>query len=241
MQNRKILITNDDGITADGLLRLVNIVKEYGEVWIVAPDGERSASSHCINIRTPMDVYPYDYPVEGVKAFSCSGTPADCVRVGSLGVMPEKPDVVFSGINKGFNAGTDIQYSGTCGAAFEASFQGYHAIAVSEGFEGEHAVSDKYIKEVIDQVIDKKLKFGQIWNLNFPNIPLAECKGILWDRTVSQGLFFKDSYKVIEELDNGGKRYLVDGKQVRISEEGSDLRAIFEGYISVGIANNVGL
>ena len=241
MQNRKILITNDDGITADGLLRLVNIVKEYGEVWIVAPDGERSASSHCINIRTPMDVYPYDYPVEGVKAFSCSGTPADCVRVGSLGVMPEKPDVVFSGINKGFNAGTDIQYSGTCGAAFEASFQGYQAIAVSEGFEGEHAVSDKYLKEVIDQVIDKKLKFGQIWNLNFPNTPLDECKGVLWDRTVSQGLFFKDSYKVIKELENGGKRYLVDGKQVRISEEGSDLRAIFEGYISVGIANNVGL
>ena len=238
-KNRKILITNDDGITADGLLRLVKVAKEYGEVWVVAPDGERSASSHCINIRTPMDVYPYDYPVEGVKAFSCSGTPADCVRVGSLAVMPEKPDVVFSGINKGFNAGTDIQYSGTCGAALEASFQGYHAIAVSEGFEGIHDVTEKYLKQIIDEIIDNKLEFGQIWNVNLPNIPLEECKGILWDRTVSTGLFFKDSYKVIEELPDGGKRYLVDGKKVKISEEGSDLRAIFNGYVSVGIVTNI--
>ena len=245
---RKILITNDDGIAFDGLLRLVNVVKEYGEVWIVAPDGERSASSHCINLHDPIDIYPYDYSVDsinlidsmnGVKAFSCSGTPADCVRVGSLAVMPEKPDIVFSGINKGYNAGTDIQYSGTCGAAFEASFQGIQAIAVSEGFGGQHIVTDTFLKEIIDQVIDRKLEFGQIWNINFPNCSLEECKGILWDRKVSRGLFYRDSYKVIQELDNGGKRYFVDGRRVEESEEGSDLRAIFDGYISVGVANNV--
>ncbi len=234
-----ILLTNDDGIEAEGLLRLVKIVKDYGEVWIVAPDGERSASSHSLSLHDGMDVYPYDYPVDGVKAYTCSGTPADCVRVGSLGVMPYRPDIVISGLNKGFNAGTDIQYSGTCGAAFEASFQGYHAIAVSEGFQGIHDVTNKYIKEILDEIIDKKLKFGQIWNVNFPNIPLDECKGILWDRKVSTGLFYKDSYKVIEELSDGGKKYMVDGQRVEISEEGSDLRAIFDGYVSVGIANNI--
>ena len=234
-----ILLTNDDGIEAEGLLRLVKIVKDYGEVWIVAPDGERSASSHSLSLHDGMDVYPYDYPIDGVKAYTCSGTPADCVRVGSLGVMPYRPDIVISGLNKGFNAGTDIQYSGTCGAAFEASFQGYHAIAVSEGFQGIHDVTNKYIKEILDEIIDKKLKFGQIWNVNFPNIPLDECKGILWDRKVSTGLFYKDSYKVIEELSDGGKKYMVDGQRVEISEEGSDLRAIFDGYVSVGIANNI--
>ena len=234
-----ILLTNDDGIEAEGLLRLVKIVKDYGEVWIVAPDGERSASSHSLSLHDGMEVYPYDYPVDGVKAYTCSGTPADCVRVGSLGVMPYRPDIVISGLNKGFNAGTDIQYSGTCGAAFEASFQGYHAIAVSEGFQGIHDVTNKYIKEILDEIIDKKLKFGQIWNVNFPNIPLDECKGILWDRKVSTGLFYKDSYKVIEELSDGGKKYMVDGQRVEISEEGSDLRAIFDGYVSVGIANNI--
>ncbi|MBR1855187.1 MAG: 5'/3'-nucleotidase SurE, partial [Lachnospiraceae bacterium] len=114
--NRKILITNDDGITADGLIRLVREAVKFGEVWVVAPDGERSAASHSISLHRALDVYPYDLGVDGVRAFTCSGTPGDCVRVGSIGVMPYKPDVVLSGINFGYNTATDIQYSATAGA-----------------------------------------------------------------------------------------------------------------------------
>ncbi|MBO4591287.1 MAG: 5'/3'-nucleotidase SurE [Eubacterium sp.] len=238
---RKILITNDDGIESDRLLRLVKVAKEFGEVWVVAPDGQRSACSHSITVHGTVDIYPFDLGVEGVKAFTCSGTPGDCVRVGSLSVMPYKPDVVLSGINRGYNSATDIQYSGTCGAAFEAAFQEYLGIAISEGFRGHHDVTDKYLRDILAEVIDKKLGFGEIWNINFPECPLEDFQGILRDRTVSVGKFYKDSYKVVKTLPDGGKRYEIDGKEVRESEEGSDLRALFDNYISIGIVKNVGL
>ena len=111
MTMKKILITNDDGIRADGIIRLARAAMKYGEVWVVAPEDQRSAASHSISLRDPVDVYPHDFPVAGVRAFSCSGTPADCVRVGCLSVMPEKPDAVLSGINFGYNAASDIQLS----------------------------------------------------------------------------------------------------------------------------------
>ena len=236
---RKILVTNDDGIEADGLERLVKTAMEFGEVWVVAPDGQRSAVSHCISLHNSITVYPYDYKIPGVKAFTCSGTPADCVRVGGLAVMPYKPDVVLSGINHGYNAATDIQYSGTCGAAFEAAFQGFQGIAVSEGFRGSHETTDRHLRELLEEVIDIRLGFGQIWNINFPECEYKDFKGILRDRFPSHGKFYKDGYKVIEELQGGGKVYMVDGKEVVESEEGSDLRALLENYISVGIVSNM--
>ena len=100
---RRILITNDDGIDSGGIARLAKAAKDFGEVWVVAPQHQRSAASHCITLREPIDVYPHDFAVEGVHAYSCSGTPADCVRVGGLSVMPVRPDVVLSGINFGYN------------------------------------------------------------------------------------------------------------------------------------------
>ena len=141
---KKILITNDDGINADGLIRLVKAAREFGEVWVVAPESQRSAASHSITLHKPIDVYPCELKLEddcgkvhsdsvqtvkgntdtkdsmalagddghrscNVHAFSCSGTPADCVRVGSLNIMPERPDVVLSGINYGYNACSDIR------------------------------------------------------------------------------------------------------------------------------------
>ncbi|MCR5416784.1 MAG: 5'/3'-nucleotidase SurE [Pseudobutyrivibrio sp.] len=237
----KILITNDDGIEADGIIRLARVAKEFGDVWVVAPESQRSAASHSITLHNTIDIYPSrDFPVEGVNAYYCSGTPGDCVRVGGLNIMPEKPDVVLSGINYGYNCASDIQYSATCGAAFEAAFQGYHAIALSEGACDCHEVTDKYLRQVLSELLDVELAPGMIHNVNFPGCTLSECKGILKDRKVSRGMFFKDSYDVLEELENGGNRYMVNGQYNEDAEKDTDFRAIVDGYVSIGLVNNVG-
>lgn len=236
---RTILITNDDGIDADGLIRLAREAVNFGEVWVVAPKRQRSAASHSITLHNHIDVYPYpEFPVKGVHAYHCSGKPADCVRVGALSIMPRKPDVVLSGINNGFNAATDLQYSATAGAAFEAAFQGFRAIALSEGFHV-HEVTDEYLHQIIEELIDKPLEYGQIHNVNFPECPLSECKGILRDRTVSHGMYYKDTYDVKEKLENGGVRLMVHGHIYADFEEGTDFKALVDNYISIGIATNI--
>ena len=98
----KLLLTNDDGITSDGIIRLVREAVKLGEVWVVAPDGQRSAASHSITLRHAFEVWPAEFPVQGVHAYACNGMPGDCVRVGVLNVVPGKPDFVFSGINNGY-------------------------------------------------------------------------------------------------------------------------------------------
>ena len=176
---RKILITNDDGIGSDGLIRLAEAAKNFGEVWVIAPMHQRSGASHSITLHEHLDVYPHDFPVEGIKAYACSGTPGDCGRVGSLSVMSTKPDVVLSGINLGYNVATDLQYSATVGAAFEAAFQGYRAIALSEHINGIHEVTDAYLTEILDEYIDFDAGYGRIVNVNFPGCTLSECGGLL--------------------------------------------------------------
>ena len=235
---RKILITNDDGIDAGGIIRLAEAAKEFGEVWVIAPLHQRSAASHSITLREPLDVYPHDFPVKGVKAFSCSGTPADCVRVGSA-VMSYKPDVVLSGINYGYNAATDLQYSATVGAALEAVFQGYGGIAFSEDMRDCHEVTDAYLRDMIDEYIDVRPGWGKIVNINFPGCRLGECRGVLRDRITSRSAFFHDRYNIIERLDDGGLRYMVEGKHNFDGEEDTDFHALVNNYVSVGIVSNV--
>ncbi len=235
---KKILLTNDDGIGAEGLIRLAGTALEFGEVWVVAPKKERSAASHCITIRDTVDVHRESFPVDGVKAFSCSGFPGDCVRVASLNIMPQKPDLLLSGINYGYNTGTDLQYSATVGAAFEAVFQGFPAIALSEAAVDCHEVTDAFLREILQELIPLKPGERKIYNVNFPGCPLSECRGILRDRTVSLHSFFEDSY-LSEKLPDGGVRYMVQGVRPGQAEEGSDLRALLDGYVSVGVATNI--
>lgn len=235
---RKILITNDDGIKADGLLRLAEAARSFGEVTIVAPAEQRSAASHSITLRHSFEVHPYDYPLEGVKAYSCSGTPADCVRVGVLSVMDEKPDAVFSGINFGYNVASDIQYSATAGAAFEGEFQGFLSAAFSEGMNGCHEVTDRYLKELMEEVLSREYVPGIIHNINFPQCPITECRGILRDLKVSRHSFFRDRYAKLSELPDNGAEYMVDGIYEPVPEEGTDYGAILANYVSVGVVRN---
>ncbi|WP_295069558.1 5'/3'-nucleotidase SurE [Ruminococcus sp.] len=236
----RILITNDDGINADGIIRLAKTAKELGEVWVVAPLEQRSAASHSISLHDHIDVYPHDFPINDIKAFSCSGTPADCVRVGSLNIMPCKPDLVLSGLNNGYNVASDIQYSATAGAAFEGAFQGITSIALSEEADKLHEVSDEYLQRILSELADKKLGYGQIFNVNFPGCPLTECKGILKDRKVSHGMFFRDHYIELKKLENGGIRLMVEGEYNEDAEPDTDFRAVVDKYISISIVNNIG-
>lgn len=121
-----ILITNDDGITGEGLIKLAEDLSEKHDVWIVAPDKNRSAISHGINLSEPVEVKKI-----GEKAYTCSGTPVDCVEVSVKGFLPFKADAVISGINKGGNLGTDLVFSGTAGAARQGGLYGIPSIAVS--------------------------------------------------------------------------------------------------------------
>ena len=237
---KKILITNDDGIEADGLIRLARAALSFGEVWVVAPEKQRSASSHAITLHDSIDINPYPmFPVEGVKAYACSGMPADCVRVGGLSVMDSCPDIVLSGINYGYNAATDLQYSGTAGAAFEATFQGWHGVALSESADPCHETADAYLDELLGEAISMKLGYGQIVNINFPHGPMCDCKGVLRDRRVSHGMFYRDSYRKKRDLSDGGNEVMVDGTWEAKGEEGTDLKAIIDGYVSVGIVTNI--
>ena len=237
---RRILITNDDGIDADGIIRLAAAAVEFGEVWVVAPEHQRSAASHCITLRDSIEVKPWKFPVEGVRAFACSGFPADCVRVGCLGVMPCKPDVVLSGINYGYNVASDVQYSATVGAAVEAAFQGIRGIALSEHTKGGHGITDAFLHEILKEYIDVQLGQNQILNINFPGGMALDCRGIRRNVGTSRGCFFRDEYQVVGEQEDGTKLYLVNGIYTEDAEEGTDFRAVLDGYISVGIVNNVG-
>ena len=235
---RKILITNDDGINSDGIVRLARAAVEFGEVWVVAPDSQRSAMSHSVTLRHSIEAWKVDFPVSGVHAFACDGKPADCVRIGVLNIVPEKPDHVFSGINYGYNVASDLQYSATAGAAFEAAFQRVHTIAFSEDACERHEVTDRYLKEIIAELLVKPLAINQIWNVNFPGCRLEECKGILRDRAVSTEVFYKARYKETR-VSEGRIAYMVEGIRNYDASEGTDLKAILDDYVSVGIATNI--
>lgn len=234
---RKILITNDDGISSEGIVRLAKTAVKFGEVYVVAPNHQCSAMSHHITLHEPFDCYPAEFPVQGVKAYSITGTPADCIRFGALNIC-KKPDIVISGVNFGFNCGSDLQYSGTVSAALEGACVGIHSIAVSEGIDGNNEVIDKYLEEILAELIEKPLGYNQIWNVNFPDCPLSEFKGVQWDRTVARSAFFTDGY-LEEELPNGGHRVTVDGAWAPDAPEGTDVYSCTHGYISIGVVNNI--
>ena len=234
----KILITNDDGILSEGLIRLAKNAKKFGEVWVVAPDKERSGVSHAVHFREPVEAWRVDFPVEGAAAFACSGTPGDCVRIGVLNIVPGKPDFVFSGINYGYNVASDLQYSATAGGAFEASFQGVHTIAFSEDANPDHRVTDMYIEGITERLMKEPPRANTIWSVNFPCCDPETLKGTLWDTTVSPGVLFEDIYEETKISDTR-TAYMVKGIRKYEAEEGTDLFAVLNNYISVGVARNV--
>lgn len=173
-----ILVTNDDGITAPGIRKLITVMKEIGEVVVVAPDSPQSGKGHAITV----DATLYVNKVKGVSnEYECSGTPADCVKLGIKEVLKCKPDLCVSGINHGSNSSINVIYSGTMSAAIEAGIEGVPSIGFSlcdydweANFEG----LEPYIKKIALNVLNNGLPDGVVLNVNFPKISDKPFKGI---------------------------------------------------------------
>ena len=234
---KRILITNDDGIEAPGIIRLAEAALSLGEVTVVAPEAERSALSHSITIREPVDLVPHAFPVPGVTAWACSGTPSDCVRISTLWLLPQAPDLVLSGINNGWNVAGDIQYSATVGAALEAARCGIPAIALSEPYDGDRTVTDRFLARILAGLQDERPGPDAILNVN---VPAGPCRGTLTGRTISAGAMHRGVYRLMEKRPDGAVRLGPDSVADRTCEPGTDFRAVLDGYISIGIVRNVG-
>ena len=225
----RILLTNDDGIQARGLQTMAAALRAAGhEIIIVAPSSERSAASHSISLRRDIRVEtiaPLEYAVDG--------TPADCVVVALQKIVTEPVDLVISGVNAGQNMGEDILYSGTVGAATEASFHGYKAIAASicSYTDQIYETSAAWMAKLLEMGIHKLIKPLEVLNINFPNIPEHEIKGIRLTRTGHRRYY---NFIKISSEDATGFYYQIGGdKPIWELGSGTDAEAVSENYISL--------
>ena len=224
----KIWVVNDDGIDFEGIKVLARHAAKFGEVTVIAPSGQCSGMSQRISLdlfdptRSEERFKKVPFPVEGVEAYSVDGTPTDCVILASV-MLSGKPDIVFSGINHGENAGIDVLYSGTIGASMEALVQGIPAIAFSLKWEATgYELVEQEIDGIIEELLKKKIDKNKIWNVNFPADKPDTFKGILWDCVPSQ------------------RRYRVPASETNDVER-ADRVALDQGYISIGTVTNMAL
>lgn len=218
----RILITNDDGIKAEGLKILVEKAQKYGEVFVVAPLHEQSAKSHSICVRKGIKIEESNY-FPGLKTYIVDSTPADCVRYAAYG-LKEEFDVVFSGVNHGFNLGDDIMYSGTVAGASEGALVGKKAIAFSSHWQGYEGALE-YFDEVMEYINTfKLLDKADILNVNFPRI----VEGIA---LTQQGYTHYDSHFVHEN----GEYFQKGTPHFELEKENidSDVSAAYNNKISI--------
>lgn len=228
----KILLTNDDGIFAPGIKVLANELSKSHEIYIVAPDTERSAAGHSITIHHPLRVKEHPEFGDNIKAWSVTGTPADCTKIALEAILTEYPDLIISGINNGANLGTDVLYSGTVSAAMEGAIHDITSIAMSiNSFTNHHYLAAaKYVPKILDLINSSNLP-NILYNVNVPNLPYEEIKGIAVTRLGFRR--YKNEFE--ERLDPRGKKYYwMAGTSVKIDQpEDSDLYKIEEGYVTL--------
>lgn len=231
----KILVVNDDGINAKGIVKLAALASRFGEVKVVAPAAQCSGMSQKLTIADEMELRPCDFPIKGVEAFSLTGTPADCVKIGLKYVMNDAPDWIFSGINNGCNTGYDIAYSGTIGGAMEAIMNRIPSIAFSSHKPDFFDDIDGFILPITEELLALPKPESAIWNVNFPSISAAEVKGILRDRPVAAMQMYEDNYKITAYPD-GRTVFRGNARMIGSDEapEGTDIHTVLNGYISIG-------
>ena len=227
-----ILITNDDGIHAPGIWHLWNALKEMGDVTIVAPSSEQSAVGLAITLRSPLRIHAVDWP-EKVPAWSITGTPADCVKMGlSIILEKKKPDLIVSGINRGSNAGRNVMYSGTVAGVIEGILQGVPGIAFSclDYFNPNYKKVEHYISKFVDYVLKHPLPNGTLLNVNFPE-EKYEINGIKLARQ-GQEVWAEDPLERDHPAD-GHSYYWLGAKLKQFDEhEESDILWLSRGFIT---------
>ncbi|MDF2530186.1 MAG: stationary phase survival protein SurE [Gammaproteobacteria bacterium] len=225
-----ILVTNDDGIFAPGIMVLAKALAEFCKVTVIAPDQNRSGVSSAISLETPLRVQAT--PTEGW--YQLNGTPADCVKLALSGFMNEEPDMVVSGINAGANLGDDVIYSGTVGGAIEGRFLGLPSIAVScIGHHGKmyYESSAKVACDLVKKLMHSPIDPGIILNVNVPNVPMEEIKGMKVTRQGERHF----SEPLMPTEDGRGRRiyWLGESGKVKDDSEGTDFHAVFNNFVSV--------
>ncbi len=230
-----ILVTNDDGITAPGIRHLISIMKTLGEVVVVAPDRPQSGMGHAITISDNLYCDPVTIDkYSEIKEYSCSGTPADCVKIGTQEILDRQPDLLVSGINHGSNASVNVIYSGTMSAAVEAGIEGIPAIGFSlldYSMKADFKPTTKFVKRITQQVLEHGLPEGCVLNVNFPVAESSEIKGIKVCRQAKahwQEQFDKRSNP------QGRDYYWLSGEFINNDNgENTDIEALEQNYVSV--------
>lgn len=228
-----ILVSNDDGIFAEGIKHLANTLRKMGKITVVAPDMEMSATGHAITMHSPLRVKKINWSHTTVEAYAVNGTPADCVKIGVDILMDDRPDIIFSGINRGANLGTDIVYSGTVSAAMEGCLLGIPSIAVSlAGFDDvdfSYAAETAYLLGT--KLMENEFPNDMLFNVNVPNTSRDEIKGIKFTKLGIRK--YKEGY--IEREDPRGNPYYwltgeIDNDHM---VDDTDINAVYNKYVSI--------
>lgn len=222
----RILVTNDDGVYSEGIKLLAEALEPLGEVWVVAPDREQSATGHSLTLHRPLRLRKLD-----ARRFGVDGTPTDCVNLGVLFLMQDTPpDIVVSGINFGLNLGDDVTYSGTVSATFESSLLGIPSVAfsqeVGEGFSFEPGA--RFARQLVETVLADGHDGELLLNVNFPNAD--PFRGVRFTR-LGHRVY---QQAVVEKVDPRGRNYYwIAGTPVWEQAEGTDHAAIAAGEVAV--------
>jgi 5'-nucleotidase len=223
-----ILVTNDDGVRSPGIASLYEAVKHLGDAYIVAPDRERSAAGHSLTLHRPLKVEAL-----GDRTFSINGTPTDCVALGINKVLPERPALIVSGINRGANLGDDITYSGTVSAAIEGTIYGIPSVAFSLIADGQcqYNTAAFFAVRIAAYVLEHSLPYDTLLNVNIPNVGRDAIRGV---KVTRQGKRIYDN-SIQETLDPWGvKHYWIGGGNPYWERGGdTDFEAVEGGMVSV--------
>ncbi len=227
------LLSNDDGIHAPGILALLEVAKDLGDVTVVAPDSAQSGMGHAISVGKPLRIYKEELPF-GFIGHAVSGTPADCVKIATGVLMDNQPDIVLSGINHGANSSVSSVYSGTLSAAREGAIQDLPAIGFSLchfPHEADMTAAKAVTRSIIKHVLKHRLKPGQCLNVNIPYLPLEELKGL----KITRQAMGRWREEFDERTDPYGRKYywLTGNFELMDHGEDTDEHAIRNGYVSV--------
>jgi 5'-nucleotidase len=220
MKKSHILMTNDDGISAEGIKHLWKSLKNHANLTIVAPAAEQSAVGLSITLRHPLHINPCHWP-DDTPAWSINGTPSDCVKLGLGIIMDSKPDLVVSGINRGNNSGRNTLYSGTVAGAIEAVMHDIPGIAFScyDYHQTDYSVAESYIPKIVEYVMKYPMPKGTLLNVNFPSKSHKKIKGLKLARQ-GQGYWMENPDK--RHHPSEGHSYYWLGAKLYECEESSD-------------------